>query len=66
MELIIELIKNSGLNARQIAIRTGVSHVAIGNILSGKTKDIALSNAFKLSDTLGVDINEFREKKNEI
>lgn len=30
--------------------------------LSGKRKEVYLSTAFNLADTLGVDVNEFREE----
>lgn len=56
-----QLIKESGKSTRQICIEAGFDTGAMSRIINGKNKDIKLSNAFKLADALGVDINEFRK-----
>lgn len=61
MKKIIKIINQNKDSQSELARKTGISHVAIYNIRTGKSKDISLSTAFKLADVLGVDINEFRE-----
>ena len=60
-EIIKNLIKNTGLTKRQIALKANISPQNLYNFLNGKLKSMDVNTAFKLADALGVDINEFRE-----
>lgn len=57
------LIKLSGKSINAIQIEAEMKAGALYRLLSGKHKDVTLTTAFKLADALGVDINEFREGK---
>ncbi|PMC80481.1 XRE family transcriptional regulator [Aerococcus viridans] len=56
------IVNLKGINPYQLSKKMGVSPTQVHKILTGKSKDMKLSTAFKLADTLGVDINEFREE----
>lgn len=60
-EIIKNLIKNTGLTKRQIALKANISPQNLYNFLNGKLSSMDVNTAFKLADALGVDINEFRE-----
>ncbi|MGX7108328.1 helix-turn-helix domain-containing protein [Facklamia miroungae] len=64
MDRLKELIKKDGRSLYQIAKSSGLAYSLIHNVVNGKTKNtIQLDTAFKLADALGVDVNEFREEK---
>lgn len=58
-----KLIEKSGKTVNMVQVESGMKAGSLYRLLSGKSKDVTLSTAFKLSDALGVDINEFREKR---
>lgn len=58
-----ELVEQSGKTIRQIQIEAGLNSGQLYRILSGVTKDITLTTAFKLADALKCDVNDFRDKK---
>lgn len=60
---IIKLINNSNKSRYQISQETGIHAATLSRIVHGEQKDIELRNAFKLADSLGVDINRFREEQ---
>lgn len=57
------IVDLNGVNPHQLSKKMEVSPTQVHKILTGKSKDMKLSTAFKLADALGVDINEFREEK---
>lgn len=59
------IVDLKGINPYQLSQRMGVSPTQVHKILTGKSKDMKLSTAFKLADALGVDINEFREDEDD-
>lgn len=62
MKQIIKLINESTKSRYQISKETGIPAATLSRIVHGKQKNIELRNAFKLADSLGVDINEFRKE----
>lgn len=60
-DVILHIVESRGMNSYQLSKKMGVSPTQVHKILTGKSKDMKLSTAFKLADALGVDINEFRE-----
>ena len=62
-ELIQNLVNESGLTKRQIALKANISVQNFYNYLNGRLKSMDVNTAFKLADALDVDINEFREEK---
>lgn len=64
-EKLKQLIKQSGKSINAIQVEADMKAGALYRLLSGKHKDVTLTTAFKLADALGVDINEFREEKND-
>lgn len=64
-EKLKQLIELSGKSINAIQVEADMKAGALYRLLSGKHKDVTLSTAFKLADALGVDINEFREEKND-
>ncbi|MGH2110088.1 helix-turn-helix domain-containing protein [Aerococcus urinaeequi] len=62
-ELIKNLIDKSGYTKHQIALKAGIKSQNLYNFLNGKLSSMDVNTAFKLADALGVDINEFREEK---
>lgn len=56
-----ELVEQSGKTIRQVQIEADLKSGQLYRILSGITKDITLTTAFKLSDALKCDVNEFRD-----
>ncbi len=58
-----KLIERSGLSVNEIQSKADMKSGALYRLLSGKHKDVTLTTAFRLADALGVDINEFREEK---
>lgn len=56
------MVDSKSINPYQLSKKMGVSPTQVHKILTGKSKDMKLSTAFKLADALGVDINEFREE----
>lgn len=63
MKHIIKLINESTKSRYQISKETSIAASNLSRIVHGKQHDITLDTAFKLADSLGVDINEFREEK---
>ena len=63
MKQIIKLINESTKSIYQISKETGIAASNLSRIVHGKQLNITLDTAFKLADSLGVDINEFREEK---
>lgn len=57
------IVSNSNKSLNQLGKEIGVSHTTLTRIVNGDQEDMKLSTAFKLADALGVDINEFREEK---
>ena len=43
--------------------KTGISESMIYALRKGSTKEISFNKVIKIADALGVDINEFREEK---
>ena len=64
-EKLKQVIKQSGKSINAIQVDADMKAGALYRLLSGKHKDVTLTTAFKLADALGVDINEFREEKND-
>lgn len=58
-----ELVKKSQFTPRQLAIKAGVTTQTVYDWMNGKKTNPTLDTAFKLADTLGVDINEFRKEE---
>ena len=56
-----ELVEQSGKTIRQIQIEADLNSGQLYRILSGVTKDITLTTAFKIADALDVDVNIFRK-----
>lgn len=66
IEKIKILISKDERSLYQLAKDSELDYALLHRIVNGKVKkNIWLDTAFKLADTLGVDINEFREKKYE-
>lgn len=63
MEEVIKLLKKDGRTMYEIAKEVGVAPSSMSRILRGEQKSLNLNTAFKLADTLGVDINEFRKER---
>ena len=61
--IIKQIIVNSGLTKRQVALKAGINVQNLYNFLNGRLKSMDVNTAFKLADALDVDINEFREEK---
>lgn len=59
------LIEKSGKSVYQVQSEVGLSQGQLYRILSGRTKDIYLSTAFKLADSLGVNVEDLRKEKND-
>lgn len=57
-----ELVEQSGKTIRQIQIEADLNSGQLYRILSGVTKDITLTTAFKIADALEVDVNIFRKE----
>ncbi|MHA3226104.1 helix-turn-helix domain-containing protein [Globicatella sulfidifaciens] len=57
-----ELVGQSGKTIRQIQIEADLNSGQLYRILSGVTKDITLTTAFKIADALDVDVNIFRKE----
>lgn len=55
-----EYVDNSGMTVHEIQVKANLKSGQLYRILSGITKDITLTTAFKLSDALNFDINELR------
>ncbi|WP_417882751.1 helix-turn-helix domain-containing protein [Aerococcus kribbianus] len=55
------IVDSKDISPYQLSKKMGVSPTQVHKILTGKSKDMKLSTAFKLADALGVDINEFRK-----
>lgn len=64
-EKLKQLIKQSGKSINAIQVEADMKAGALYRLLSEKHKDVTLTTAFKLADALSVDINEFREEKND-
>lgn len=63
---IITLIKSDERSLYQLSREAGLDYALLHRLVNGKVKkNIWLDTAFKLADALGVDINEFREEKND-
>ena len=62
-EKLKQLIIQSGKSINAIQVEADMKAGALYRLLSGQHKDVTLTTAFKLADALGVDINEFREEK---
>lgn len=61
---IVELINKDERSLYKIAKDAGVDYALLHRLVNGKVKkNIWMDTAFKLADTLGVDVNEFREEK---
>lgn len=56
-----QIIDKSGKTINAIQEESGMKSGTLYRLLSGKHKDLTLTNAFNLADALGVDINEFRK-----
>ena len=56
-----QLIEKPGKSINAIQEESGMKSGTLYRLLSGKHKDLTLTNAFNLADALGVDINEFRK-----
>lgn len=61
--IIKQIIVNSGLTKRQVALKAGINVQNLYSFLNGRLKSMDVNTAFKLADALDVDINEFREEK---
>lgn len=55
------IVSNSNKSLNQLGKEIGVSHTTLTRIVNGDQEDMKFSTACNLADTLGVDINEFRE-----
>ncbi|MDK7716059.1 helix-turn-helix domain-containing protein [Aerococcus urinae] len=62
MSIQSQLIK-SEKNMHQLSVITKIDHARLYRLKNGQVKEMTLSNAFKLADALGVDINKFREEE---
>ncbi|WP_083294285.1 helix-turn-helix transcriptional regulator [Aerococcus sp. HMSC062A02] len=51
------LIKESGMTARQVAIKAGIPNQNIYEYMNGNICNPSLDTGFKLADCLGIDIN---------
>lgn len=58
-----ELLIKSKKTLNKISTETGIVHSKLYKIKNGQQHGLKLQDAFKLADALGVDINEFREEK---
>ncbi|GMR70625.1 hypothetical protein NUITMVRA1_13020 [Aerococcus viridans] len=58
-----ELLLKSKKTLNKISTETGIVHSKLYKIKNGQQHGLKLQDAFKLADALGVDINEFREEK---
>ena len=56
-----KLVEQSGKTIRQLQIEADLNSGQLYRILSGVTKDITLTTAFKLADALKCDVNDFRK-----
>ena len=62
-QILKQLINQSGKTINAIQEESGMKTGTLYRLLSGKHKDVTLTTAFKLADALSVDLNEFREEK---
>lgn len=58
-----QLLNDKKIKPYTLAMRAGVDPAMVYKLISGKQTDVLLSTAFKLADALEVDINDFRERK---
>lgn len=56
---ITQLLKDNGLEPKDLRHATGWTGSYISQIMSGVQKDITLSRALKLADFFGITIDEF-------
>ena len=61
--IIKQIIVNSGLTKRQVALKAGINVQNLYNFLNGRLESMDVNTAFKLADALDVDINKFREEE---
>lgn len=60
---VLHLVEGSGKTYHAISKDIGVSHTTLYHLMTGNSRDMKLSTAFKIADYFGIDVNEFKESK---
>lgn len=55
-ERVLWILKTRGLNARQLAIKAGLSHTYIGSLIKGNLSNLTQASAVKIATAGGVDL----------
>lgn len=64
-QVLADVIEERGFTQARLARESGVSRQSINRLIAGEVKDPRLPLAFAIADTLGVSLDEFKERMEE-